>query len=127
MAAAKLKIFVPAMLWAAVILAVSSIPYFSPPSMGFSFEDKIAHFGEYLVFGILLAFGFSRQRWSWGRVFLASAAVSGVFGILDELHQLLIPGRQMDGLDMLSDIAGSICAAGLYVVVFRKKSPRRSP
>lgn len=117
----KLKIFAPAIIWAIVILAVSSIPYLSPPSIGFKIEDKIAHFAEYLVLGILLAHGFSRLKPGIYRVFLLSAGISGAFGILDELHQLLIPGRQTAGLDMLADVFGSICAAGLYVILFRRK------
>ena len=117
----KVKIFAPAVLWGIVILTVSSIPYLSPPSLGFSFEDKIAHFGEYGVLGILLAYGFSRQGWGWKKVFLVSAVFSGVFGILDELHQLLIPGRQMDALDMTADLTGAFSAAGIYLIVLWKR------
>jgi VanZ family protein len=117
----KLKIFAPAIIWAVIILAISSIPYLSTPSMEFKIEDKIAHFGEYLVLGVLLAHGFSRQRWGPGKVFLASAGIAGLFGILDEIHQLIIPGRQMDALDILADVAGSCCAAGIYVIITRKR------
>lgn len=117
----KLKVFAPAIVWAIVILAVSSIPYLSSPSFGFKIEDKVAHFVEYLVLGVLLAYGFSRLRLSRSRIFMLSAGISGAFGILDELHQLLIPGRETAGLDMLADVLGSICAAGLYVIIFRRK------
>ena len=118
----KIKIFVPAVLWAIIMLTVSSVPYLSTPSIGFDFEDKFAHSGEYAVFGILLAFGFSRLNWGWKKVLLISVAVAAVFGILDELHQVLIPGRQADVFDILADMAGAIGAIGIYLAIIRRKT-----
>ena len=123
----KLKIFAPAVIWGLAILAASSIPFITPPSIGFKIEDKMAHFVEYFILGFLLARGFSRHGWGKGKAFLASAGISGVYGILDELYQLLIPGRQTDGLDMLADLAGSFCAAGIYIIAVRKSHGNRRP
>lgn len=95
--------WLPASAWAALILAVSSIPgrdLTIPPG-----SDKFGHLGEYGVLGVLAAFALGRgasmraRAASWGAVAL--------FAALDELHQVLIPGRSADPLDWLADVAGA--------------------
>jgi VanZ family protein len=53
-----------------------------------------------------------------------SSAITSGYGILDELHQLLIPGRTAEGLDMIADILGSILAAALFARKLRRQSIR---
>ncbi len=94
-------------LWAAAILAVSSIPgrHLHIPDG----TDKIGHVGEYLVLGALLARSLGARAAL--RLLLAAWIGMAVFGALDELHQYFIPGRTPDVMDWAADAAGAV--AGL--------------
>ena len=80
------------------------------PSVTAVITDKVLHA---VVFGALAAL-----LWvlAGGRATLAVfAAVVGI-GVLDELHQFFVPGREADLADLLADAAGA--AAALYLVKF---------
>jgi VanZ family protein len=78
------------------------------PSITAVITDKALHA---LVFGALAAmlWMLSGGRAPWA-VF---AAVLGI-GVLDELHQFFIPGREADPADLLADAAGA--ALALYLM-----------
>ncbi|UCC80420.1 MAG: VanZ family protein [Candidatus Zixiibacteriota bacterium] len=83
--------------------------------------DKMAHFGEFFVLGLLVSYSLSKRNLSLARVFWISSCISGLYGIVDELHQFFIPGRQADGFDMLADVLGAASASGVYVLKLRKR------
>ena len=90
--------WIGAVVWAVAILMVSSLP---SPSLGptlFPGCDKVAHFIEYLIFGLALRY--------WARGSLAVGAVALGFAALDEIHQRFIPGREMSFWDFTADAAG---------------------
>lgn len=67
--------------------------------------DKLAHLLLFLLLGTLIDIAFAgRRRWA---VLLVCALVAGT----DELAQLLNPGREVDVLDWLADVAGAAVAA----------------
>jgi len=117
----RLKFFIPAFAWAAIIFSVSAIPDLPTTTFGFKMIDKIAHFGEFFILGIFIAHALSKQSLRTINVFLISACISALYGISDEFHQFFVPGRQMDGLDMLADIIGGVSASGVYVSGFWKR------
>jgi len=119
----RIKSYLPAIVWAVLILTVSSIPDLSTPGLGFTVTDKIAHFAEYFILSLLTARAVSTFNKDPLRIFWISSALTSGYGILDELHQLLIPGRTTEGLDMVADILGSILAAGLFVRLLQRHSP----
>jgi len=121
MSSERLKLLIPALLWAAIIFTVSSIPNLKTPSLDFKAMDKIAHFAEYFILGLFLAFGLNKMNIGKGKVFWISACAAGLYGILDEIHQLIVPGRVTDGFDMLADTIGAFAASGFYVLKMRKK------
>ncbi|MFN2387471.1 MAG: VanZ family protein [Thermoanaerobaculia bacterium] len=105
-----------AALWSLVVLASSSWP--NPPGppdalSGVPALDKLTHLLLYGVLGFLI---YRAMRWPGragfgaGRV-LAIAGALAVFGTLDEIHQLWIPGRGMEGADLLADVAGGAVGA----------------
>jgi VanZ family protein len=110
--------WLPAALWAAAILTVSSIPN---PHMGgnlFPGCDKVAHFIEYSVLGGLLGFWVVGRRRVGGsgpqaRAAAGLVAAAILFAGLDEVHQRFIPGRSMDFWDFSADAAG--CVFGFAV------------
>ncbi|MBI5502993.1 MAG: VanZ family protein [Deltaproteobacteria bacterium] len=120
----------PVAAWAVVVLTLSSIPRFAPPSAGIPHVDKLAHFLEYAVLALLLVRGLSfepRTR-AWPALALVAAAVAAiaVFGALDELHQSAIPGRSTSGWDWLADSGGGVlgAAAGARLWLRRRKARR---
>ncbi len=71
--------------------------------------NVVAHFCEYLVFGVLLfrAVGLTapgRSRW-WAA--LVAVALASTYGVADELHQAFVPGRLCDPADWLTDTLGA--------------------
>jgi VanZ family protein len=109
------KYYIPVVIWAALIMIVSSIPYLGPLPINFSYVDKVEHFIEYAIFGTLLAFGLSKSRP--GPIFLTVLLIGAAYGIFDELHQLFIPGRDCDPFDAAADIIGSAAGAGIFILL----------
>lgn len=101
------KYWVPVIVWSGVIFTFSSIPHLKAPSLGLGFEDKVYHFAEFFIWGILFAKSYKmvsgKQDFS-GLVF--AVAIGASFAFIDEWHQNWIPGRQFDWKDMLSNWAG---------------------
>ena len=102
-----------AVFWMAVIFCLSSISDLPSPSL-FSAQDKLAHI---LVFGVL-GFLFSRsfrphdEDSLFTRVLLVTLMVA-LYGGLDELHQMFVPGREASLGDVAADTAGGFLA-GLF-------------
>jgi VanZ family protein len=121
----------PAILWAIAIFIESSLSNLKTPSLGIDFSDKLAHA---FVFGILgwlttRAFEYSRSDTLRARAILISIIVGSVYGMLDELHQYFVPGRQCDVLDWLADIIGVLAAQlpfSKMASIFKRQNPKRS-
>ena len=106
---------IAAFLYAILIFVFSSIPYARTP-LGFELGDKLLHLLVYLIFSLLLFFSFyTSPRIFWQRyAYLFSLIVGIIYGLLDEVHQGLVPGRQQDVFDFLADLLGVLL--GLFMV-----------
>ncbi len=102
-----LRAWLPPLLWAALIFALSSRPSLGQSPFGGA--DKLAHLGLYGVFGVLLG----RAGGLTGASSLALLACGLVYAASDELHQAWVPGRTPDAVDWMADAAG--LAAGVYL------------
>ena len=104
-------------LYVLLIFFVSSRSGITPPGPDFVMKDKMAHFGEYLVLGVLL---FGGIGWTVSRsgliTFLFLFAVGVSIAALDELLQSYIPGRNMDLYDWFADAAGVAVGVALGVL-----------
>jgi VanZ family protein len=101
-----LTVWVPVLVWAAVIFAFSSIPHLST---GLGTWDTIlrkgAHVTEYAVLGGLLYRALNRE---------ALALAAGIaYAATDELHQHFIRGRHASPVDVAIDAVG--VAVGMLV------------
>ncbi|UCE25041.1 MAG: VanZ family protein [Candidatus Zixiibacteriota bacterium] len=105
-----LKYHLPVILYAGLVIALSSIPNLSPAPLKILAADKIAHFIEYGVFSFLTFRSFSNfgRNISVNRAFLFSIIFMCIFASFDEYYQRFIPGRDFDVLDILTDIAGAV-------------------
>jgi VanZ family protein len=95
----------------AVIFGLSSLSSLPPVAGGLS--DKAAHALEY--FGLAALTIRALARGSVTRVRLSTATLSLVIvvlhGLLDEAHQLFVPGRYFDLRDVAADAIGGFVAA----------------
>lgn len=79
--------------------------------------DKLVHGIAYFVLGLSFCLWIRPQRWQAKPLlyaFLVIGAVA-VFGISDEYHQSMVPGRTASVWDWLADVVGGGLAALLYV------------
>ena len=101
-----LATWLPVLLWAGVIFALSSIPSLAT---GLGTWDlllrKLAHALEYAVLGLLLARAIAE---------LPAFAGGLAYAVTDELHQSFVPGRQAALLDVAIDAAGVLCGVLLW-------------
>ncbi|MFP5504800.1 MAG: VanZ family protein [Gammaproteobacteria bacterium] len=106
--------------WMGTIFLLSSQPggqiEMGPP--GF---DKILHMGAYALLALLILGALPRPPGGYrlGQA-LAAAALAAAYGLTDEWHQFHVPGRSMDGWDLVADAAGALLGA----LVLRRLSRR---
>jgi VanZ family protein len=101
----------PAIVWAAIIFALSSLSAVPAPPGGLT--DKHVHLIVYGVLGALLVWGLtdrSLARTTW-RTVAAAVVLATVYGASDEWHQSFVPGRFVSALDLAADGAGAAIAA----------------
>ena len=100
-----LSLWLPVVVWAGLIFALSSIPDLGT---GLGTWDlvlrKVAHAAEFAVLGLLLLRALGRE--------VAALTLGIAYAASDELHQHFVPGRQGSVLDVLLDSVG--VAVGVY-------------
>ena len=106
--------WLPAVLWGAAILAVSSFPRMDLAPRMFPGCDKVLHFIEYSILGLGLRF------WSGGGrpIFIAGGVG---FAAVDEFHQRYVPGRHASLFDWVADLAGVVVGFLLYGLIMKKE------
>jgi VanZ family protein len=126
-----LRCQLPALLWAAVISTASSVPGERIPDLPLLAQDKLVHFGIYLLLAWLVHRAFHDQsQLPWlARYASASTVIAvGLYGMIDEIHQLFVPGRSCDIVDWLADLSGGIVAVGLlFLLSWWKRGSVRTP
>ena len=101
-----LSLWLPVVLWAALIFTLSSIPDLGTGLGGWDLVlRKAAHAAEFAVLGFLLVRALGRE--------LAALAAGIAYAASDELHQSFVTGRQGTVLDFLIDAVG--VAVGVYL------------
>jgi VanZ family protein len=97
--------------------------------VGFPGIDKLEHGLVYALLGAALARGWrlSRARTTgafttWLAAWTAAALAALVYGLSDELHQLLVPGRMFDLADLVADGVGGALGAAAYLWLLRRHS-----
>ncbi len=105
-----------AILYAMLIIGLSSIPGRSFPDIKYLSQDKLIHIGEYLIFGILVGQVIAFRVTARSRIFLFTLLLAGAFGALDEVYQTLIPGRDNSYADWIADLLGVIAGSSLFLL-----------
>lgn len=82
------------------------------------FIRKNAHFFAYLVLGLLIA---NAMRGYKGKRIALAVFVCVLYAVSDELHQLFVPGRAGQVMDVLIDSAGSVVGVLFYQATYLLK------
>lgn len=99
--------WLPAVVWGAAILTVSSLPDPDPGFTLFPGCDKIVHFIEYSILGVGLRY------WSGGAGLPLLMGGAG-FAAFDEFHQRFVPGREASLWDWVADLAGLVAGSVIF-------------
>ncbi len=109
------RLWLPVVLWAALIFAFSSVPDLGTGLGGWDLVlRKIAHAAEYAVLGALLA----RALRSPGVAVLAGV----LYAVSDEVHQAFVPGRLGSPIDVAIDALGVVAGVVLWERAARTRS-----
>jgi VanZ family protein len=121
-ASRNLLAWLPAVLWAGVIFALSAQPGSRLPS-GWSVEG---HLGVYAVLGVLvwLALG---GRSAGLRGIVLAVVIASLYGITDEFHQSFVPQRTPDVRDWLTDTLGAAVAVAVAYYIAGRWQKRSGP
>ena len=100
-------VYIPLVLYWIILFTATTLPGNQLPNLGIS--DKIEHFSAFLILSVLLNLTLLFQRKS--RLFFRYATILTIiicllYGAVDEIHQLIIPGRSADIRDWLADSTG---------------------
>lgn len=102
-----------------LIFVISSFEVEVPGVRHLPFRDKAIHFVEYGVLGWLCAAASSRT-WpaapAW-RTTLFAVFVSALWGLSDEIHQAMVPGRSAEVADLVADLLGSAAGAVAWTLI----------
>jgi VanZ family protein len=117
---ALLRLWGPAIAWAALIFALSAQP--SPPGPGLSPLDKVAHFFAFGVLAALVARALAGSGLRARRAIAVAIALSTLYGVSDELHQRSVPGRDADVFDLAADAAGACAGAWAWYALWSRSA-----
>ncbi|GHU89962.1 antibiotic resistance protein VanZ [Spirochaetia bacterium] len=110
----KILLKIPAILVIAGIWFLSSQSVLPQPKgiLGF---DKFQHLLTYVVLAAAVGLWFPRQKWRRPgiAILLLAAAIGSAYGIIDEIHQSFVPGRDCNIRDWLADSLGALLGAGV--------------
>jgi VanZ family protein len=111
-----LLIYIPLCLYWILIFILTTLPAESLPGIGIS--DKINHLLAYFGLGVLLKLAIdfqSKYPVLKKKSSVYTLGIGALYGALDEIHQIFIPGRSCEFMDWVADVVG--VAAGILVVI----------
>lgn len=106
--------------WCLIIFVLSIIPGLEAPINDLTFSDKIAHFIQYLIFGILYVLMRDRQNKPRSKILQELIILSLILPILNELIQIPVPNRKFSLLDIAANYLGFV-----VVIVYIKHSQKK--
>jgi len=110
-------VYIPLIIYWLILFVATTLPVERLPSIGLT--DKINHFIAYFVLAVLVNLTLIYQRKSkflFKKAQIVTIVICLFYGALDELHQLLVPGRSAETLDWVADASGTF--TGVLIVYF---------
>jgi VanZ family protein len=117
--------------WLILILTISSIPYLPGPEFEIRNSlfrlDYMIHLIEYFVLVTLLLFWRGGRDYRITTRFIIFTLLGGILiASLDEYHQLLIPGRSFNPMDMYANYTGVITGMLFSLLALNRLRPKQS-
>lgn len=116
-----LFIYLPLIIHWLTIFVLTSLPSDQLPSVEVS--DKVNHFLAFFVLGFFLNLALKYQNkfpTLKRNVILITILIASFYGLLDELHQLLVPGRSAEVLDWIADFVGAVTGSLLAEFIYNR-------
>lgn len=113
--ATRFVMFTPPIVYCAWLWWLSS----QPVNIPLDANDKLVHVGAYGLLAVLTtrAFWFTSDWRPWKVGFVGWFSSTG-YGIIDEIHQSFVPGRDASLLDILADTLGSFLGMGITLGMY---------
>lgn len=93
---------------------------------------KLAHFSEYGLGGVLFISLFSTYEWTDRRKISTSILLGVWYAIMDEIHQLMVPGRSgalkdvyIDSLGIITGVIGMLIVIKIFEIVINKRKTKK--
>lgn len=90
---------------------------------------KLAHFSEYGLGGVLFISLFSTYEWTDRRKITTSILIGVWYAIMDEIHQLMVPGRSgalkdvyIDSLGITTGVIGMLIVIKIFEIIKNKRN-----
>lgn len=83
----------------------------------FRHQDKLVHFIEYGVLGLLLVRAAYQSTVRRRRNYWLCLLVAVLYGLSDEFHQMFVPHRTADIWDLMADSAGAFAFAWTWLAL----------
>lgn len=104
----------PVVLYTLLIWVLSSQTLDLPLISSVPLQDKGVHFLEYGGLGLFMAHAVHSTWPDRALRYVAAIWLTVSLGLVDELHQLYVPGRSADFADLLADTCGAVVAVFAY-------------
>lgn len=107
--------YLPLAVYWSILFVGTSLP--SDRAITFTVSDKFQHFAAYSILSFMLSLAFlvqDKHRAVKEKYLIMAVLVSSVYGTLDEIHQIFVPGRSADVFDLIADAIGSVTGAMLF-------------
>jgi len=117
----KLLVYTPLVVYWIILFGATTLPAASMPSFGV--VDKVNHLSAYFILAILLFLTLLFQQkipFAKNRVAAYALIICSLYGMLDEVHQIFIPGRSAEFLDFLADACGALLGVLLMNYLVKK-------
>jgi len=117
----KALVFIPLIVYWIILFTATTLPMKELPSIALG--DKVNHFSAYLLLSVMLFLTLIFQR---RNILLQKYAaqfallIASVYGVLDEIHQLFIPGRSAEVLDWAADTGGALIGVIIITILMKK-------
>lgn len=82
-----------------------------------SFVRKMAHFSLFFILGFVSALSVFLATHKYLKSFVSGIIICLIYGSLDEIHQMYVPGRTPLVRDVIIDTAGGLCGIVLCIMI----------
>ncbi len=117
----KIVVYFPLIAYWVMLLLATSLPSNKIPNI--KLNDKIEHVLAYFILGILFNFAvLVQERFVFikKKAYISTIILLGIYAIIDELHQLFIPGRDCSLLDWSADTLGVFLGVLVTYILLKK-------